>query len=97
MEVFLALVACADHEHQFGRSDVEAQDMARCAERNDEFAQRRSGTDLAVAVGPVSYTHLDVYKRQHQGQPATDARRISWGQRLASSPGLLQRLSLIHI
>lgn len=29
----------------------------------------------------------------HQGQPATDARRISWGQRLASSPGLLQRLA----
>ena len=50
MEVFLDLVACADHEHQFGRSDVEAQDVARCAERNDEFAQRRPGTDLAVAV-----------------------------------------------
>lgn len=50
MEVFLALVASANHEHQFGRADVEAQDVAGFAERDDEFAQRRPGTDLAVAV-----------------------------------------------
>ncbi|MBI3350845.1 MAG: hypothetical protein HY020_27060 [Burkholderiales bacterium] len=28
MEVFLALMACADYEHQLGRADVEAQDVA---------------------------------------------------------------------
>ena len=29
-----------------------------------------------VACGPVSYTHLDVYKRQTQGRPAPRPRRI---------------------
>ena len=52
MEVFLALVACADHEHQLGRADVETQDVAGCAERDDEFAQRRPGA-TGIAWRPI--------------------------------------------
>lgn len=50
MKIFLALMACANHEHQLGRTDVEAQDVACGAKWDDEFPQRRPGPYLAVAV-----------------------------------------------
>lgn len=34
MELFLALMACADYADQLGRPDVEAEDVARPVERD---------------------------------------------------------------
>ena len=48
----------------------------------------KGGWRAVGAVGPVSYTHLDVYKRQLQGHAGRQ------GHRPGAGP---QRLSLIHI
>ena len=34
----------------------------------DEWEQRKLGDEVRIVMGPVSYTHLDVYKRQVMGQ-----------------------------
>jgi len=47
MEVFLALIACACHELPRQREDVEAQNVACGAERDEELAQRRPAPELA--------------------------------------------------
>ena len=40
---------------------------------------RGHGTDLRAGVGPVSYTHLDVYKRQGQGEALRGRVTVSMG------------------
>ena len=64
------------------------------AERLSTGEQVLGGGELLlpgeVVLGPVSYTHLDVYKRQDQGsaQVLPDARRVEAdGARLALGPG----------
>src|SRR6185503_17375893 len=59
MEVFLALVACADHEHQLRRADIKAQDVASPSERAGTRRRRarpprrsRSGLHAGRAIAP---------------------------------------------
>lgn len=51
MEILFAVVTRTEHERQFRRSDVKAKDVARRAERDDEFAQCGACAHLAIAVG----------------------------------------------
>ena len=54
------------------------------------------GQDGRDAAGAVSYTHLDVYKRQLSPSPTTTKTPVTATRRTASSP-TLWGLSLIHI
>ena len=58
--------------------------------------QRRSARNRLCPPMPVSYTHLDVYKRQGHHRAVERADRAA-GHRVVADPRLLQRLSLIHI
>ena len=56
-----------------------------------ERATRRSATlTLATTIfpGPVSYTHLDVYKRQARHRAVVSTRRRAWGSRGPAGQGL---------
>ena len=44
-------------------------DCANCANLMEDAARKIAGVQSATAV---SYTHLDVYKRQHQAQGPRD-------------------------
>ena len=65
------------------------------ATRADYHLQLRPGTDAAVGLGPVSYTHLDVYKRQVFMQYAFGAVAWDYTGMWLSIGG--RTLSLIHI
>ena len=49
-------------------------DESKVAESYSKFLATQKGTELhdfaakCITLGPVSYTHLDVYKRQHGGR-----------------------------
>ena len=45
----------------------------------DIFSRILAGTPLTLGVSPVSYTHLDVYKRQEPAGPSPHGYR--WGSR----------------
>ena len=50
-EVLFVLMARTDDEDEFRRANVEPQDVAGGAKRDDQLAKRRAWTHLAVAVG----------------------------------------------
>ena len=62
---------------------MEAESSAK--ERQKPYLQYRIGKMYAAGLGTVSYTHLDVYKRQMQGLWMKSFIRIPYSWRRANS------------
>ena len=81
VEVLFALMAHTDDQDQFGRADVESQDVTSGAKRDDQFAKCRAWTHPAVAVG-----------RQRN---MTVGRGANGLDRIVGAPGVFQRLGAV--
>ena len=60
----MALIFCVKEKTMLAREATKADIQAVCDRLREAKEQRQLDIQINQAIAPVSYTHLDVYKRQ---------------------------------
>ena len=92
-----AAVACEGDDGHVGASDLRADSRRQPETHRAEAPGRDPAPGLIEQVVPVSYTHLDVYKRQVVGDTGAVERPEPPKQGAAQGKKQPKGLSLIHI
>ena len=64
-------------------------------EDQDKLAERGKDADIIIIANPVSYTHLDVYKRQELDIPVTKEMQEGFAAGVALNDGVCKAAKLV--